>query len=202
MSSAPSGLLSPAEYLARERAVDFKSEYYRGEMFAMAGANRRHVRICLNLTSRIDEQLRGSSCEVFNSDMRVKVSQTGLYTYPDVSIACGDIQFEDAEEDTLLNPCVIFEVLSRSTEQRDRGWKFDQYIKLPSMVEYVLVSQEQPLVERFLRQEGGNWLLQRLNDLDGVLRLASTKVELPLREIYRDIAFGPEDEFPAGVPVA
>jgi Uma2 family endonuclease len=196
MSSAPSKLLPPDEYLARERAAGFKSEFYRGEMFAMAGANRRHVRICLNLTSRLDEQLRGTMCEVFNSDMRVKVSPTGLNTYPDISIACGEIQFEGDAEDVLLNPCVIFEVLSQSTEQRDRGWKFDQYTRLHSLVEYVLVSQEKPLVERFLRQPDGNWLLERLTDLQSELRLASAKIELPLHEIYSGIDFGPEEAVP------
>src|SRR5947199_9772162 len=121
MSSVPTKLLTPAEYLARERAAEFKSEFYKGEMFAMSGANRRHVRICVNLTRRLDERLEGSACEAFTSDMRVKVTATGLYTYPDASIACGGAQFEDAEVDVLLNPKVIFEVLSKSTERRDRG---------------------------------------------------------------------------------
>jgi Uma2 family endonuclease len=194
MSTAPSRPLTPAEYLARERAAEFKSEFYRGEMFAMAGANRRHVRICMNLTSGLHERSPGSKCEAFNSDIRVKVSETGLYTYPDASISCGDIQFEDGTQDVLLNPKVIFEVLSKSTERRDRGWKFDQYTRLPSMIEYVLVSQEQLLVERFVRQPDGNWMLERLNDLNSSLNLESVGIKLGLHEIYSDVEFGPEED--------
>src|SRR5437868_967128 len=110
MSTVPTKLLTAAEYLARERAAELKSEFYKGEMFAMSGANRRHVRICVNLTGRLNDGLRNSTCDVFNSDMRVKVTSSGLYTYPDASIACGDIQFEDAAGDVLLNPRAIFDV--------------------------------------------------------------------------------------------
>jgi Uma2 family endonuclease len=199
MSTAPSRILTPAEYLARERAAEFKSEFYRGEMFAMSGANGRHVRICVNLLRRLDEKLENKPCAPFNSDMRVKVTETGLYTYPDASIACGDIQFEDASQDVLLNPKIIFEVLSKSTERRDRGWKFDQYTKLTTMAEYVLVSQEQSLIERFVRQQDGNWMLERLNNLDSSLKLDSVEIELPLHQVYSGIAFGPEDDRPPTV---
>lgn len=194
MSTVPTKLLTPAEYLARERAAEFKSEFYRGEMFAMSGANQRHVRICVNLTGCLNDGLRNSACEVFNSDMRVKVTPSGLYTYPDASIACRDLQFEDAKKDILLNPRVIFEVLSKSAERRDRGWKFDHYCKLPSLIEYVLVSQEQALVEHFIRQPDGNWILERIKDLDASLQLAVAEVSLPLGEIYRGVEFGPEED--------
>jgi len=163
-------------------------------MFAMSGANRRHVRICVNLTSCLHQELQNSTCEVFNSDMRVKVTSSGLYTYPDASIACGQIQFEDTEVDVLLNPKVIFEVLSKSTERRDRGWEFDQYCKLPSLLEYVLVSQEQALVEHFTRQPDDTWVLERVKDLDATLKLVSAGISLSLGEIYRGVEFGPEEE--------
>ena len=132
--------------------------------------------------------------------MRVKVTATGLYTYPDASIACGGAQFEDAEVDVLLNPKVIFEVLSKSTERRDRGWKFDPYCKLPSLAEYVLISQEQPLVEHFIRQPDGNWILERINDLDASLKLTAAEISLTLVEIYRGVDFGPEEDFPPAAP--
>src|SRR5689334_21758025 len=128
-------LLTTAEYLARERAAEFKSEFFGGEMFAMAGANRRHSLICSNLVSILRPRLRTCGCEVHGSDMRIKVSKTGLYTYPDASVTCGEIRFEDEHENVLLNPAAVFEVLSRTTERRDRGWKFKQYRKIPSLIE-------------------------------------------------------------------
>src|SRR5437660_5469544 len=110
MSSVPKRRYTPEEYLTLERRAEFKSEYFNGEIFAMAGASRQHGRIGWNLTARVDEQLRESPCVGFGSDMRVKVSLTGLYTYPDMTIACGELQFEDKTVDTLLNPKVIFEI--------------------------------------------------------------------------------------------
>src|SRR5258707_11211141 len=139
MSAAPQKRYTPQEYLALERAAPFKSEYYRGEIFAMAGATRQHCRIGANLVARVDEQLRSTPCEAFGSDLRVRVLPTGLYTYPDVTVACGELEFEDRAGDTLLNPKAIFEVLSESTEAYDRGKKFDHYRHIPSLTEYVLV---------------------------------------------------------------
>src|SRR5262249_14000481 len=140
MSSVPTKLLTPAEYLARERAAAFKSEFYKGEMFAMAGANRRHNLICSAFVAAAVPLLRPHGCNVFGSDMRVRVADTNFYTYPDVSIACGKIEYEDDELDVLLNPCVIVEVLSKSTERRDRGWKFQKYWNIPTLVDYILIS--------------------------------------------------------------
>jgi Uma2 family endonuclease len=195
MSTVPTQRLTPAEYLARERAAEFKSEFYKGEMFAMAGANNRHVRICVNLIVRLEGLLRDSGCQVFNSDMRVKVSRSIFYTYPDVTIACGP-QFEDETQDVLLNPCVIIEVLSKSTERRDRGWKFHNYWNIPSLVDYVLVSQDRPLVEQFVHREDGNWLLRHFEGLDETLGFAAVDCSILLRDIYREIAFGPDDDRP------
>jgi Uma2 family endonuclease len=193
MSTVPKKLLTSAEYLARERVAEFKSEFYRGEMFAMAGANRRHSLICSNLVSLLRPRLRASGCEVHGSDMRVKVSRTGLYTYPDASIACGQIQFEDENEDVLLNPSAIFEVLSKSTERRDRGWKFIQYRKIASLREYILVAQDRPYIERYVRPPGGRFELEEIEGNDGVLQLGVGTLQLTLAEIYLDVPF-PDDE--------
>jgi Uma2 family endonuclease len=195
MSSVPKLLLSAAEYLARERGAEFRSEFFQGEMFAMAGATRRHSLICSNLIARLRPQLRASGCEIHGSDMRVKVSKTGLYTYPDASIACGDIQFEDEHEDVLLTPTVIFEVLSKSTERRDRGWKFMQYRKIPSLLEYVLVAQDRPYVERFVRPSGGRFELHEIEGLDTVLPLLIMPHGLTLKDVYLDVRFGPDEAF-------
>ena len=193
MSTVPERRLTPAEYLARERKAEFKSEFYKGEMFAMAGANARHNRICVNLIAGINAQARAAGCQVFGSDMRVRVGDSGLYTYPDLSIPCGKVEFEDDYGDVLLNPCVIFEVLSKSTERRDRGWKFDKYCWLPSLVDYVLVSQDKRLIEHFIRQPGENWSLERLQDSAALLKLATVDCRLSLSEIYRDVEIGPEE---------
>jgi Uma2 family endonuclease len=194
MSTVPSKLLTEEEYLARERAAEFKSEFYRGEMFAMSGANARHNLICINLIAASNAVARARGCRVFGSDMRVKVADTGLYTYPDVSIACGKLEFKDEHQDVLLNPCSIFEVLSKTTERRDRGWKFDRYCELPSLVSYVIVSQDKPLVEHFIRQSDGEWRLERPKGLDAELYLPVLDCKLALRVIYADIEFDPEGE--------
>ncbi len=134
--------LSPQEYLAMERQAETKSEYYAGEVFAMAGASRKHNLIVPNLAYLLVGQLKSRSCEVYNSDMRVKVSATGLYTYPDLAVVCGKPRFDDDQEDTLLNPTVIVEVLSKSTEAYDRGEKFAMYRALESMTDYLLIAQD------------------------------------------------------------
>ena len=194
MSTVPKQLLTSAQYLARERSAEFRSEFFNGEMFAMAGVNRRHSLICTNLLAWLHPRLRPCGCEVHGSDMRVKVSRTGLYTYPDVSIACGEVAFEDEHEDVLLNPRVIFEVLSKSTEGRDRGWKFKQYRRIPSLLEYVLLAQDRPSIERFARPPGGNFELTEHDGLEAALTLSSVSLQLPLSEIYRDVVAGDEEE--------
>ncbi len=189
MSTAPKTLLSPQEYLARERAADFRSEYYRGEMFAMAGASLAHTIIKDNFAREAGNQLKDGPCRVVTSDLRVKVSATGLYTYPDVVIFCEDALFEDKVMDTLLNPRVVVEVLSDSTEKYDRGVKFAHYRQLPSVQEYVLIAQDRPLVERYVRQPDGSWLLTAFTERSQVLAFASISVQVALSEIYRDVQF-------------
>ena len=188
--------MTPAEFLTKERLAEFKSEFFAGETFAMAGANRRHSLICSNLVSVLRPRLRPFGCEIHGSDMKVKVSPTGLYTYPDASIAYGDVRFEDEHEDVLLNPCVIFEVLSKSTERRDRGWKFQQYRKIPSLTEYILIAQHRPVVERFVRPPGGKFALDEVDGLDGVITLSIAPVQFSLAEIYLDILSGDITDLP------
>lgn len=193
MSTSPRKRITPQAYLAQERRAAFRSEYFDGEVFAMAGASRRHCRIGTNLVARIDEQLRETPCEVFASDMRVKVSATGLYTYPDAAIACGELQFEDADVDVLLNPKVVFEVLSETTEGYDRGKKFDHYRQISSLSEYVLVSQTEPLVERFVRQPDDSWRPTVFQGLDAVMELETVTCRLRLADVYYKVSFNPEE---------
>ena len=145
MSAIPKPSLTPQEYLARERRATEKSEYYRGEIFAMAGASFEHSLIKDNLARESGNQLKDKPCRVITSDLRIKVNATGLYTYPDAVIVCDEPKFEDAQVDTLLNPRVIVEVLSDSTEKYDRGGKFAHYRQIPSLQEYVLVAQDRAL---------------------------------------------------------
>ena len=189
MSTPPKSYLSPTQYLAKERKAEFKSQYYRGEMLAMAGASREHNLIVANLVGEIGNALKDRRCEVYPSGMRVKVTATGLYTYPDATVVCGDPEFEDEQFDTLTNPTVLFEVLSDSTESWDRGGKFRQYRDIPSLKEYVMVTQDRASVERYIRQTDGGWLLQEIESTEASVRFDSIDVMVPLAEIYRNIRF-------------
>jgi Uma2 family endonuclease len=189
MSIAEKILRTPEEYLAKERQADSRSEFYRGEMSAMPRSNWAHTRIKDNLARHAGNQLEGGPCEVYSSDLRVKVSASGLYTYPDITIVCDEAQFEDAEVDTLLNPRVVAEVLSESTEKYDRGAKFGHYRQLPSVQEYVLVAHDQPLVERYVRQEDTTWTLKEYRGLEQTFEFVTAPVRIPLADIYRGITF-------------
>jgi len=189
MSAIPQALLTPEQYLVQERRAAFKSEYYRGEVFAMAGASFQHTLIKDNLARKAGDQLEDGSCRVLTSDIRVKVSATGLYTYPDIVVVCDQPQFEDALFDTLLNPRIIIEVLSDSTEKYDRGDKFRQFREIPSLREYVLVSQNSALIERYVRQPNEDWLLTTFDQLPEAFEFASIPVRIPLSEIYRGVSF-------------
>jgi len=190
MSSAASHRMSPAEYLTIERAADCKSEFYGGELFAMAGGSRLHNLIAGNVARHLGNQLEQRPREVYPSDMRVKVSASGLYTYPDVVVVCGEPQFEDDEVDTLLNPTLIVEVLSRTTEAYDRGEKFDHYRRLPSLEGYILIAQDQYRVERYLRQSGSEeWILTSFSDPQNTVPLSPIGCELTLAQIYLKVRF-------------
>jgi Uma2 family endonuclease len=173
MATARTLRLTPEEYLERERRAEFQSEYLNGEVVAMSGASRERGLISANVLSELHARLKGRPCEAFAADMRVKVRASGLYTYPDVVVACGELEFEDAAVDTLLTPTLIVEVLSPSTEAithcvgTRRGDKFAHYRQIPSLQEYVLVSQVRPQVERFVRQvDGEEWLWSAVTGLE------------------------------------
>jgi Uma2 family endonuclease len=177
------------EYLAREREAEYKSEYLNGEIFAMAGASRPHNLITGNIYAKLHAQLEHRACSVYPSDMRLKVSATGLYTYPDVMVTCGEERFDDDNEDTLLNPILIIEVLSKSTERQVRGAKFEHYSKLDSLREYLLVAQSRPRLELFTKQSAGRWLLAEFESLDDVIELTSIKCKLTVKDVYLKVNF-------------
>lgn len=191
-AAAQSGI-TPEKYLALERKAKVKSEFFNGRIYAMAGASREHNLITVNISGELHSQLREKPCELYVNDMRLKVSPTGLYTYPDIAVVCDAPRFEDLHSDTLLNPIVLIEVLSPSTEAYDRGEKFAHYRRLESLQEYILITQERVRVELYLRQ-GEQWLLTEMSTLDDVVHLKSIGCELPLREIYAKITFPPIDD--------
>ncbi len=189
MSLQPKAHLTPEEYLAGERAAEEKHEYFQGEAFAMGGASFAHVAVSSNLLIALGTQLQGKPCRVFSADLRVSVSRTGLYTYPDVSVLCDEPQFDDDQRDTLLNPRLLIEVLSSSTEAYDRGKKFVHYRTIESLAEYVLVAQDQPRIEQFVRQPSGDWLWHEAAALEESIRLPSIECELKLAEVYDRVEF-------------
>jgi Uma2 family endonuclease len=199
VTAIPKPKLSVAEYLARERAAEFKSEYYRGEMFAMAGASREHNTAKENLIVELGTRLKGTPCRTFSSDQRVKVSATGLYTYPDIVVVCGKPEYDPLDPDTLVNPVAIIEVLSPATETYDRGAKFRQYQQLPSVQEYILVAQDEPVVERFVRQADGTWVLTVVTGLTGEVTFHTVTARIGLADIYNGVDFPPR---PAPAPNA
>jgi Uma2 family endonuclease len=189
MSTQPKTRYTPQEYLAFERKSEYRSEYFDGEVFAMGGASRWHNLVAMNIAAELRAQLRSRPCEVYPSDMRVKVAPTGLYTYPDVTVVCGEPSFEDEQHDTLLNPTVLIEVLAKSTENYDRGKKFEHYRQVNSLIEYVLVAQQEPHVEHYARQEDEGWLLTEVKGLDATLILPAIDCELQLAEVYHKVDF-------------
>jgi Uma2 family endonuclease len=188
MSAAPKPYYTPEQYLELERQAEYKSEYYAGEIFAMAGGSPEHSLIAANVIAGLHPQLLGKPCRVYNSDLRVRTTEE-LYTYPDVTIVCGEPQFAVEDPETLVNPTLIVEVLSRTTEAWDRGGKFEQYRQRESLQEYVLVAQDRPHVERFARQADGQWLLSEVNGLDAVMALPAIGCELALAGVYYQVTF-------------
>ena len=193
MSALPISKLTVGQYLAIERAAAFKSEFYRGEMFAMAGASHLHNRTKENLIGEMFSQLKGGPCRSLSSDQRVKVSASGLYTYPDIVIVCGKAEFDPDDRDTLINPQVIFEILSKSTENYDRGKKFEHYQKIASLREYVLVSQDQMRIDRYVRQSDNEWILTVFADQAAEFTLATVAVRMPMRDIFAGVEFEPPE---------
>ena len=189
MSSLPQTFITPEEYLAAERKAECKSEYVNGEVFAMSGTSWEHGGIALNLSRRLDEQFENGQCKVRASELRVRAKRGGPYYYPDVVVVCGEPQFEDDEFDTLLNPKVIFEILSPSTESYDRGKKFEMYRQLDSLAEYLLIGQDRVSVEHYVLQSGGHWDFSETKDPGGVVELPSVGAQLKVADIYRLVKF-------------
>lgn len=185
------------QYLSLERQSETKSEYYNGEIFAMSGAGFTHNRLAGDLHYALITRLP-QSCEPLVSDQRLKIQATGLITYPDLIVLCGPPQFaENAVKDTLLNPALIAEVLSPSTESYDRGKKFLHYRQIPSLRDYLLVSQDRVLVEHFTRQPDDSWTFRAYPNRDDILPLLNFSIEIPLRDIYRRVTFEPVDPNPS-----
>ena len=189
MASLPTPSFTPQQYLDLERRADYKSEYFSGQIFAMAGASIAHNTLTFNIAQILGPQLHGRTCRAFVNDLRVRVNVTGLYTYPDAVAVCGEMLFDDKHGDTLTNPSVIVEVLSPSTELYDRGEKFAHYRKLASLSDYVLISQDKMRVEHYTRQDTNHWLLSVATEASEVLVLASMDCTLTLAAIYENVEF-------------
>jgi Uma2 family endonuclease len=180
--------VTPEEYLALERKAEYKSEYLHGEIFAMTGASRKHNLVAGNIFGELRQQLKGRQCEVYMSDMRVKVTATGLYTYPDVVVVSGEPKFEDEYVDTLLNPTLLVEVLSQSTERYERIAKSSYYRTLDSLAEHLLVAQDEVRLEQYVKQANGQWVLFECSSLDNVVELPSISCSLGLRDVYDKVS--------------
>ncbi|SEH07309.1 Uma2 family endonuclease [Candidatus Venteria ishoeyi] len=187
MSTQKKLLYTPAMYLELERKASERSEFVGGELFAMAGASRRHNTLTSNLVIELGVRLKNSDCQVYSSDMRVKFSEQGNFVYPDVVLACEPQQFDDKNLDNLCNPMLIIEVLSPSTESYDRGYKFSMYQRLPSVQHYILVSQDRLQIEYYQRKTDKQWLLTVLNKADDCLLIESLNINIVLQDIYAKV---------------
>jgi Uma2 family endonuclease len=175
------------EYLALEREAEYRSEYFAGRVYAMAGGSREHSAITVNVTVVIGSQLRGKPCQAFSNDMKVRAGR--LYAYPDLSVVCGEPTFRDARRDVLLNPVVLFEVLSPSTEAFDRGKKLAQYQQIPSLKDYVMIAQDEPRIDHYERRSDNEWRVSIIVGMGANVHLDSIDCTLPLSEVYDKVEF-------------
>lgn len=187
--------ISEEEYWELERHSSGKNEYFNGRIYAMAGGSNRHAVLCMNAGALLHDQLRGGPCRAVASDQRMKIEATGLHTYPDISVYCEPARFEGKADEVLLNPVVLVEVLSPSTEPYDRGAKFDHYKQIASLRDYLLVAQDRLRVEHYHRLESGDWLLHTAEGEQAAVELSSIAGRLPLRELYEGVAL-PEEPAP------
>lgn len=197
MSSAAKTKLTVAEYLAFERSSEAKHEFFDGELFAMTGGTPSHSLIASNFIREAGNALKDRPCIVYTSDLRVKVNPSGLYTYPDVTIVCGEQQFDDDQRDTLINPTIVVEVLSKSTASYDRGPKSKHFRKIDSLQALILIEQDCPVVEVYCRQSDGKWILSDATELTDSIAIEPIGIFIPLTEIYRNVTFpepGPSSE--------
>lgn len=178
---------TPEEYLSLEEKADHKSEYFNGEIFAMAGGSYNHNVIVSNVNAALNQFAESKPCVAFTSDMRVLVKANGLYTYPDTMLVCGQIEFAEARNDTITNPLVIVEVLSKSTRDYDRGFKFESYRLIETLQDYLLIDQERVHVEYFYKLEDGRWVLIETNLPETTLTLQAINFPLPVNRIYQKV---------------
>lgn len=189
MSADVQPQLTPEQYLEIERAAEFKSDYYDGHMYAMSGGSLRHAVVIASLGRELGNALKKRPCTVATSELRLRVGSGRLYTYPDVIVFCGEAELADQHNDTLLNPTVIVEVLSPSTEAYDRGLKSTQYRTIEFLQEFVLVWQTEPRIEVYQRQSGGKWLLSEFAGMESVCRFESLDCNVALADIYHNVSF-------------
>ena len=182
-------VFTPEEYLDLERQSEIRHEFLDGTVYAMSGESLAHSTICFNLNVAIGLQLRGTNCRGLSPNMKVRAGEAGLYAYPDLAVVCGEPTFHDKHRDVLLNPTVIFEVLSRSTQTYDRGEKFERYKSIETLRDYVLISQDRPRLERFSLQSDGTWAHAELEGTDAALTLDSINCRVILADIYDRIDF-------------
>lgn len=197
MSALPDAYkkMTETDYLAFERQSEIKHEFMAGEAYAMSGASEAHNLITTSVIAVLYNQLRGRSCKVYPSDMKVRTPATGSYAYPDITVICGEARFADDQHDVLFNPTMIIEVMSPSTERYDRGQKFQHYREIESLQEYILIAQDSPRIERFARQENLFWQFNDAHGMDASLELSSIGCTLTLVEIYEQVTFvAAEDE--------
>ena len=182
--------ISVPEYLDMERLSEIRHEYLDGQVYVMAGESPRHSNICFNLYGLMHRDLRGKPCRGFSPNMKIATNNKGLYSYPDLAIVCGEPKFHDKKGDILLNPTIIFEVLSPSTQHYDRGEKFLRYTNfIKSLTDYILISQDKPLVEHFSKQTDNSWQSVVIQGLEATLPLTVIDANLQLGELYEDISF-------------
>lgn len=176
---------SPEEYLEFERSADFRHEYVDGEIYEMAGESLAHSQICVNISREISLKLKGTRCQALSPNMKVRAESKGMFAYPDLSIVCGDPVFHDLHKDVLLNPKVIIEVLSPSTQRYDQTKKFLRYRKeISSLTDYILIYQDSPFIEHHEKSDDGRWMFNAFDGLDDVFRITSIECEIPMAEVY------------------
>ena len=185
---------TPEEYLELERAAEYRSEFLDGHIYAMAGGNPRHNRISANAVADFVVQTRGRPCEAFGSDQKVRIPSEELFAYPDVTVVCGEPKYHDVHRDVIVNPKVLVEVLSPSTEVYDRGAKFDRYEEIESFTDYILISQSEPRIEHYSREASGKWVRTVARGLEAVLEIPSIGCVLQLRDIYDRVDFSQKEE--------
>lgn len=193
MSTSPAKRYTVEEYCALELTSDVKHEYYNGEVFAMTGGSSTHSLISVNIASLLNAAFRQRDCRVYNGDMRV-LCPSGLRTYPDASVVCGPGEFTGDQEYELLNPLLIVEVLSPTTEAYDQGVKLRHYRMIESLKEYVLITQERPAVHQYTKDDAGNWISRIAESLDQSIDFPSLDISVPMAEIYAKVDFPPEPE--------